>query len=74
MWLLVVIRWANGMDKKKNRNFVWRETNREKIENFCRDLGVSVRDSEQMGWCALLACILNGEQRVDEALKIMGCL
>lgn len=62
------------MAQKKSRDFIWRETHREQIERFCRDVNVSVYDSQQLGWLALFACILNGEQRVDEALRVMGCL
>lgn len=62
------------MIKKKGRNFVWRETHRKQIEQFCRDIKVSTHDSQQLGWLALFACILNGDQRVDEALRVMGCL
>ena len=60
------------MAQKKSSDFIQRETHREQIERFCRDINVSTHNSQQLGWLALFACILNGEQRVDEALRVMG--
>lgn len=62
------------MTVRKSRDCIWRETHRKQVERFCRDINVSVHDSQQLGWLALFACILNGEQRVDETLRVMGCL
>ena len=62
------------MAKKKSRDYIWREAHRAQIERFCNDINISVHDSQQLGWLALFACILNGEQRVDETLRAMGCL
>ena len=58
----------------KSRNLSWKERNKDAIEYFASGLGVVVEDPSNRGYCALLACILNGKITADDALKELGCL
>ena len=62
------------MKHKISRHLSWKERNREAIEYFVSGLGEVIDDPINRGYCALLACIINGRLTADDALRELGCL
>lgn len=62
------------MKHRKSRQLSWRERKREAIEHFVGGLGGAMEDPANRGYCALLACILNGKITADDALRELECL
>ena len=62
------------MKHRKSCQLSWKERNRETIERFVGGLGRAIGDPANRGYCALFACIMNGELTADDALRALGCL